>query len=82
MKSIRMALLIGASSLGLALAAQAAPMDLVTPVSNYKIFVAKGVDRLVATTAAFTAAVKAGDLALIEGVLGELLREADEDLFA
>jgi iron uptake system component EfeO len=62
MKTIRIAFLIGASGLGLAAAAQAAPMDLVTPVSNYKIFVAKGVDRLVASTAAFTAAVKAGDL--------------------
>jgi iron uptake system component EfeO len=62
MKSLRIALLIGASSLGLSLAAEAAPMDLVGPVSNYKIFVAKGVDRLVAQTAVFTAAVKAGDL--------------------
>jgi iron uptake system component EfeO len=63
MKSIRIALLTAASALGLAVSAQAGPMDLVGPVSNYKIFVAKGVDRLVATTAAFTAAVKAGDLA-------------------
>ena len=45
MKSIRMALLVGASSVCLALSAYAAPMDLVGPVSNYKIFVAKGVDR-------------------------------------
>ena len=62
MKSIRVALLAAASSVGLAHAAHAAPMDLVGPVSNYKIYVAKGVDRLVAQTAAFTAAVKAGDL--------------------
>src|SRR5476651_768369 len=62
MKSIRTILLVGASSLGLALSAHSAPMDLVGPVSNYKIFVAKGVDKLVSTTAAFTAAVKAGDL--------------------
>lgn len=48
---------------GIAAGARSAPMDLVIPVSNYKIFVAKGVDRLVATTAAFTAAVKKGDLA-------------------
>ena len=59
MKSIRMALLVGASSVCLALSAYAAPMDLVGPVSNYKIFVAKGVDRLVAQTAAFTAATAA-----------------------
>jgi iron uptake system component EfeO len=62
MKSIRLALLAAASTAGLALSAHAAPMDLVGPVSNYKIYVAKGVDRLVAQTAAFTAAVKAGDL--------------------
>src|SRR5580698_6041983 len=51
-----------ASGCVLALPAYAAPMDLVAPVSNYKIFVTKGVDRLAAQTAAFTAAVKAGDL--------------------
>jgi iron uptake system component EfeO len=62
MKSIRTMLLVGTSSLGLTLSAHSAPMDLVGPVSNYKIFVAKGVDKLVSTTAAFTAAVKAGDL--------------------
>ena len=63
MKSIRMALLTAASGLGLTAGVHAGPLDLVGPVSNYKIFVAKGVDRLVSTTAAFTAAVKAGDLA-------------------
>jgi iron uptake system component EfeO len=62
MKSIRIAHLAAASGVCLALSAHAAPMDLVGPVSNYKIYVAKGVDRLVAQTAVFTAAVKAGDL--------------------
>jgi iron uptake system component EfeO len=62
MNAIRKALLICASSFCLTLPAHAAPMDLVGPISNYKIFVAKGVDRLVEQTAAFTAAVKAGDL--------------------
>src|ERR1700761_5345173 len=45
-----------------ALPAKAAPMDLVTPVSNYKIYVTKFVNQLAQQTAAFTAAVKAGDL--------------------
>jgi iron uptake system component EfeO len=62
MKSIGIALAIGASSVAAAFGAQASPMDLVAPVASYKIFVVKGVDRLVAQTAAFTAAVKAGDL--------------------
>jgi iron uptake system component EfeO len=63
MNSFRIALLTTAFGFCLAPAVQAAQMDLVMPVSNYKIFVAKGVDRLVATTASFTAAVKSGDLA-------------------
>jgi iron uptake system component EfeO len=62
MKLIHNVLLICASSLSLSAAAHSAPMDLVVPISNYKIFVAKRVDRLVEQTAAFTAAVKAGDL--------------------
>ena len=62
MYAIRNALLTAAASLCLTLTANASPMDLVGPISNYKIFVAKGVDRLVEQTAAFTAAVKAGDL--------------------
>jgi iron uptake system component EfeO len=62
MKALRLALLTAASGVCVAFVAHAAPMDLVGPVSNYKIYVAKGVDRLVAQTATFTAAVKAGDL--------------------
>jgi iron uptake system component EfeO len=62
MKRMRIALLTAAAGICFSFAAQAAPMDLVGPVSNYKIYVAHGVDRLVAQTAAFSAAVKAGDL--------------------
>ncbi|HTI18026.1 MAG TPA: iron uptake system protein EfeO [Trinickia sp.] len=45
--------------------AQAAvePLDLVKPVADYKIYVSKEVNGLVAQTQAFTDAVKAGDLA-------------------
>ena len=63
MKLIRLIFLTTASIFGIAASARATPMDLVVPVSNYKIFVSKGVDRLVDTTAAFTAAVKSGNLA-------------------
>jgi iron uptake system component EfeO len=38
------------------------PLDLVQPVADYKVFVSKGVNRLVEDTAKFTTAVKAGDL--------------------
>ena len=63
MKTICTALFAATSIFGLAGTAPLADtMDLVVPVSNYKIFVTKRVDRLVATTAAFTAAVKSGDL--------------------
>ena len=40
-----------------------APLDLVTPLSDYKIYVAENLQKLVADTQAFTAAVKANDLA-------------------
>lgn len=45
-------------------AAQAAvsPLELVGPVAEYKLYVIENVDRLVADTEAFVAAVKAGDL--------------------
>lgn len=62
MHAIRNDFLTAAASFCLTLTANASPMDLVGPISNYKIFVAKHVDRLVEQTAAFTAAVKAGDL--------------------
>ena len=38
------------------------PLDLVQPISDYKLYVAEGADRLAAETARFTAAVRAGDL--------------------
>ena len=60
MYAIRNDFLTAAASLCLTLTANASPMDLVGPISNYKIFVAKHVDRLVEQTAAFTAAVKGG----------------------
>ncbi|SDU95880.1 iron uptake system protein EfeO [Pseudomonas mucidolens] len=57
-----------ALSLLLAVAAQAAfaapaPLDLVGPVSDYKIYVTEQIDELVTQTQAFTQAVKQGDLA-------------------
>jgi iron uptake system component EfeO len=64
MKPIHATLLAAASiSILTGIPVQADTMDLVLPVSNYKIFVSKKVDSLVATTSAFTAAVKNGDLA-------------------
>jgi iron uptake system component EfeO len=52
------------ASLCVATAAGAAvsPLDLVKPVADYKIYVSKQVDQLVAQTKAFTDAVKAGEL--------------------
>jgi iron uptake system component EfeO len=43
--------------------AATAPLDLVTPVSDYKIYVTENVDKLAADTKAFTDAIKKGDLA-------------------
>jgi iron uptake system component EfeO len=63
---IRPVLLAGAAALLLtspALAAKVSPLDLVVPVSNYKIYVSEGVDTLLRDTRAFTDAVKRGDLA-------------------
>ena len=47
-----------------ALGAQAAvsPLELVGPISDYKIYVAENVRKLATDTRAFTAAVKAGDI--------------------
>lgn len=42
--------------------ANVAPLDLVAPVTDYKIFVSESVNKLVQQTQGFTAAVKAGDL--------------------
>jgi iron uptake system component EfeO len=43
--------------------AATAPLDLVTPVSDYKIYVTENVDTLAADTQKFTDAIKKGDLA-------------------
>ena len=43
--------------------AAVAPQELVTPVTEYKLYVIDNVRRLVTDTRAFTAAVKAGDVA-------------------
>ncbi|WP_295476769.1 iron uptake system protein EfeO [uncultured Pseudomonas sp.] len=60
-----LALLFTLAALGAPLAAQAAPapLDLVGPVSDYKIYVTENIDELVSHTRQFTDAVKAGDLA-------------------
>jgi iron uptake system component EfeO len=69
MKSICTALFAATSIFCLtATAAMSDIMDLVVPVSNYKLFVSKKVDGLVAATAAFTAAVKSGDLATAQSL--------------
>ena len=67
MINLRWRILLGAASFGLAGAAGAntlavSPLDLVQPVADYKVYVAKGVKNLVEDTAKFTTAVKAGDL--------------------
>ena len=67
MKNLKWRILLGTAALGIATAAGASttavsPLDLVKPVSDYKIFVIKGAKQLAEDTAKFTAAVKAGDL--------------------
>ncbi|RMX08961.1 iron uptake system protein EfeO [Vandammella animalimorsus] len=42
--------------------AKAAALDLVAPIAEYKLYVSENVDQLVKDTAAFVAAVKAGDV--------------------
>jgi iron uptake system component EfeO len=62
----RFAWLAGASMIVAVIAAPAlavSPLELVTPIADYKIYVSRGVDTLVRDTKAFTDAVKAGDLA-------------------
>ncbi len=57
---------VGASALLFAVAQAGAvpsPLDLVEPISQYKLYVIAEVDQLVAQTTAFTEAVKAGDVA-------------------
>lgn len=57
--------LVAALAMGLmagAAHAQTSPLDLVGPVSDYKLYVGDQVDQLKTNTAAFVAAIKAGDL--------------------
>ncbi|MBK8174007.1 MAG: iron uptake system protein EfeO [Rhodospirillales bacterium] len=56
---IATALILAASS---AARAEVSPLDLVTPVAEYKIYVSENVQALVADTRTFTDAVKAGNL--------------------
>ncbi|MDB5848523.1 MAG: EfeM/EfeO family lipoprotein [Rhodoferax sp.] len=50
--------------------AATAPLDLVAPLSDYKIYVAENLQTLVTDTRAFTEALKAGDLALARKLFG------------
>ena len=67
MINLRWRILLSAAAFGVVTAAGAnalavSPLDLVQPVADYKVYVSKGVNRLVEDTAKFTTAVKAGDL--------------------
>ncbi len=68
----KIALLAGLSLLAFASAANAAtnPLDLVGPVSDYKIYVQSQVDLLVTNTQAFVDAIKAGDMAKAKALYG------------
>lgn len=48
----------------------AQPLDLAAPITEYKLYVADATRKLVAETKAFTAAVKAGDLAKAQALFG------------
>ncbi|ORC48227.1 Efem/EfeO family lipoprotein, partial [Pseudomonas floridensis] len=65
MKKTPLALLLTLGLLQTPLAAFAAtaPLDLVGPVSDYKIYVTENIDELVSHTRQFTDAVKKGDIA-------------------
>jgi iron uptake system component EfeO len=61
--SIALMLSVGVLQTSLSAFAATAPLDLVTPVSDYKIYVTENVDKLAADTQKFTDAVKKGDVA-------------------
>lgn len=65
MKKSPLALLLtfGVLQTSMSAFAATAPLDLVTPVSDYKIYVTENVDTLAAETQKFTDAIKKGDLA-------------------
>jgi iron uptake system component EfeO len=67
MRNIHEAIFLCAAAMAAA-PAYADPMDLVGPVSEYKIFVNRGVARLVDQTNTFANAVKAGDLKLAQAL--------------
>ena len=67
MINLRWRILLSVAAFGVVTAAGAntlavSPLDLVQPVADYKVYVSKGVNRLVEDTVKFTTAVKAGDL--------------------
>jgi iron uptake system component EfeO len=67
MINLRWRILLSVAAFGVVTAAGAntlavSPLDLVQPVADYKVYVSRGVNRLVEDTAKFTTAVKAGDL--------------------
>jgi iron uptake system component EfeO len=61
--SLALLLTVGLLQAPLSAFAATAPLDLVTPVSDYKIYVTENVDKLVEDTQKFTDAIKKGDLA-------------------
>ncbi len=61
---------LGAAGLCGAARADVAPLDLVAPVSDYKIYVSESVSKLVKQTKSFTDAVKAGDLKKAQALFG------------
>ncbi len=61
MAHLKWRMLLGAAVIGVATTASAnapavSPLDLVQPVADYKVFISKGVKKLVEDTAKFTAA--------------------------
>ena len=76
MKRLTMVCLLGISLLGSPLIARAATsatsasLDLVTPITDYKIYVTKNINELVTQTRAFTSAVKKGDVATAKKLFG------------
>jgi iron uptake system component EfeO len=61
--SLALLLTVGLLQTPMSVFAATAPLDLVTPVSDYKIYVTENVDKLAEDTQKFTDAIKKGDLA-------------------
>jgi iron uptake system component EfeO len=64
------ALAVALGSMAGSARAAVAPMELVGPVSEYKIYVSEKLQKLVADTKAFTDAVKAGDIEKAKALFG------------